>query len=468
MLSPGWANVDVNRVVGDRAWIGAALRVEGALARCQARFGIIPQDAADTIEAVADSLQVEPSSLSRGVYETSNPAISLIQQLQSAVDEASPGASDYVHLGATSQDILDSATMLVCFQALRNLQGALRDIRQELVRLIREHGATPMVGRTVSQHAVPMTFGVKVSTWLNVVVDAEREVRILLDAGLPLSLGGASGTLAAYGEYGTQVTGAPFDPFLLVDSVAEELGLSPHYQPWHTARTPIAKIAGTLAIVSGALGKIASDIHVMSRTEIGEVSEGLSENGGISSSMPQKRNPVKTALILAAARQVPAYTLVLFQAMVAEDERPAGAWQSEWQPLRDILRMVLGSSSHTAELVRNLRIDADRMHENLISTGAAVVSERLNVNLTPLVGKLKAKEILRRLLLGGGGDPATLVPKLRNELSVLGVHAEAIVRLLAADDYIGASEEIARRAIARSEAFDAPATSHRFSVRGGE
>jgi adenylosuccinate lyase len=118
--------------------------------------------------------------------------------------------------------------------------------------------------------------------------------------------------------------------------------------------------------------------------------------------------------------------------------------------------------------VRNLRIDADRMHENLISTGAAVVSERLNVNLTPLVGKLKAKEILRRLLLGGGGDPATLVPKLRNELSVLGVDAEAIVRLLAADDYIGASEEIARRAIARSEAFDAPATPHRFSGRGGE
>jgi 3-carboxy-cis,cis-muconate cycloisomerase len=454
MLSPGWAHVDVT-VVSDRAWIEAALRVEVALARSQARLGIIPEPAADTIETVADSLQIDPRTLAQGVYEASNPAISLVQQLQNAVEKVSPGTGDFVHLGATSQDVLDSATMLVCTRALIELQDTLGEVRTQLVRRIVEHGDTAMAGRTVTQHAVPITFGVKAATWLNGIIDAETEVRTLLDAGLPLSLAGASGTLAAYSEYAAQATGRAFDPFLLVDAVADELGLNAHYQPWHTARTPIAKIGGALAIVSGTLGKIASDIHVMSRTEIGEVSEGQGENGGISSSMPQKQNPAKTVLVLAAAKQVPAHALVLYQSMLAEDERSTGSWQSEWQPLRDALRLVLGSSSHTADLLRNLSINTEAMRRNLGSTGAAIVSERLNVALTPLVGKLRAKQILRRLLLGND-DREVVVSKLRSELSDLRVDMRAldINGLLSVEEYVGVSARIAHRAIIRSESMD--------------
>src|SRR5690554_5073305 len=454
MLSPGWAGVDVS-IVDDQAWIDAALRVETALARCQARLGMIPSSAAATIDSVAGSLRLDPRSLAESVALTSNPAIDLIRQLQLAADQAVPGTSDYVHLGATSQDIFDIATMLVCRRALGELQGRLAEARGHLVGLIGRHGSAPMVGRTVSQHAVPITLGVKASAWLNAIIDAESEVRDLLARGLPLSLAGASGTLAAFGEYGTHATGSPVDPFQLVDAVADELGLVPHYQPWHTVRSPIAKISSVLSLASGALGKVAADIHVMSRTEISEVAEGLPEGGGISSSMPQKCNPVKTVLVLAAARQVPAFNLVLQQSMVAEDERPVGAWQAEWQPLREALRLVLGGSTHLAELIGGLRIDEERMLHNLRSTGAAVISERLNATLTPLVGKANAKQLLRRLLLEGSSDPETLVGALREELSSLGVDHGAIDldRLLTPEDYIGSSAEITRRALRRDSEF---------------
>ena len=455
MLSPGWAHAEVE-IVSDQSWIAAALRVEVALAKCQADLGLIPRDAAEIIEVVAGSLQIDPRLLARGVYEASNPAVELVRILQQEVDRVVPSTSNYVHVGATSQDILDSASMLVCTQALHKLQTNLGAARGHLVELMRTTSAIPMVGRTVSQHAVPMTFGVKAATWLNLLIDVELEVRGHLDSGLPLSLAGAAGTLAAYGEYGTQATGQRFDPFSLVDAVADALALNPHYQPWHTARTPIARIASTLAMVSGVMGKIAVDIQLMSRTEIGEVCEGQGENGGISSSMPQKRNPVKSTLILASAKQVPAYALVLLQGMVAEDERPSGSWQSEWQPLRDTLRMTLGTTALLAELIRDLQVDEARMLTNLRSTGVAVVSERLNVALTPLVGKVQARDILRRLLLAGITEPTELLPKLRRELVDLGVVDQVnLEQLLVPEDYVGSSAEIVRRALVRSEQIQA-------------
>lgn len=455
MLSPGWADTDVE-VVSDRAWIDAALRVESALAHCQARAGIIPASAANIIEHIASQLRIDPRSLAGGVRTASNPAIELVQQLQRATDDHTPGTSDYVHLGATSQDILDSASMLVATNALLTLEVSLGTIRQGLVALIEEHGNLPMAGRTVSQHAVPITFGVKASAWLNAIIDAEQHVSAIIERGLPLSLAGASGTLAAFGAYGAQATGADYDPFPLVTDVAEELGLHPHYQPWHTIRTPIAELGSALALVSGAFGKIAADVHVMSRTEIAEVSEGHGADAGFSSSMPQKRNPVATVLVLAAARQVPAHTMVLHQAMVAEDERTVGAWQSEWQPLREALRLVLGSATHVADMVGGLVIDGERMLENLRSTGVGVVSERLNATLMPLLGKLRAKQVLRELMLADDGDTAVTLAKLRSELARLGVDTAALdlEALLDPRDYLGASAEITRRALQRNTALD--------------
>lgn len=455
MLSPGWADTGVNEIVGDRAWIAAALEVEAVLARVQARMGVIPSDAAEAIERVTTTWNVEPDVLAAGVAETSNPAITLVQLLQLAVERDSPGLSDHVHLGATSQDIVDSALMLVCRRALVELETTLTDARGHAAALIERHGHAPMPGRTLTQHAVPITFGVKASAWLNALIDASAELRRLLADGLPLSLSGASGTLAAYGAYGSR-TSDDFDPFELVQQVADELDLSPHYQPWHTVRTPVARIASTLSLVSGALGKIATDIAVMSRTEIGEVAEGLPDGGGVSSSMPHKRNPVTSVLVLSAARQVPALALVLHQAMLAEDERTAGAWQSEWQPLRDALRLVLGATEHLSTLLAGLTVDEQRMRANLDMTGPAIVSERLNVALTPLIGKMRAKRVLRDLLLADIADRKSVVGGLREELARLGVPESALDLdgLLDPAGYTGTSAEIARRALERNAQVD--------------
>lgn len=455
MFSPGWADTDVDEIVGDSAWITAALEVEAALARVQARMGVIPADAAAAIERVTSTWEVDPAVLAAGVAETSNPAITLVQLLQVAVERDSPGLSDHVHLGATSQDIVDSGLMIVCRRALVALESSLAEARSHAAALIQRHGDAPMPGRTLTQHAVPITFGVKASAWLNALIDASTELRRLLDDGLPVSLAGASGTLAAYAAYGARGRDN-FNAFELVRAVADELDLSPHYQPWHTVRTPVARIASTLTLISGALGKIATDIAVMARTEIGEVSEGLADGGGVSSSMPHKLNPVSTVLVLSAARQVPALSLVVQQAMLAEDERTAGAWQSEWQPLRDALRLVLGSTGHLRGLLAGLRVHEDRMLANLSMTGPAIVSERLNVALTPLIGKVHAKRVLRGLLLAESADRASLECGLRSELERLGVAADAldVDRLLDPADYTGASAEIARQALERNTLLD--------------
>lgn len=455
MLSPGWADTDVNALLSDSAWITAALEVEAALARAQASMGVIPGEAAEAIARVTTTWEVDPAVLAAGVAETSNPAITLVQLLQLAAERDTPGLSDHLHLGATSQDVVDSALMLVCRRALVALEASLTKARQHTVALIERHGDAPMAGRTLTQHAVPITFGVKASAWLNALVDATAELRRLLADGLPVSLAGASGTLAAYDAYGARA-GEGFDPFELVQAVADELDLVPHYQPWHTVRTPISRIAATLTLVSGVLGKIASDIAVMSRTEIGEVAEGLPDGGGVSSSMPHKRNPVTSVLVLSAVRQVPALALVLQHAMLAEDERTAGAWQSEWQPLRDALRLVLGATEHANRLLADLAVDEERMRTNLTMTGPAIVSERLNVALSPLVGKVHAKRVLRELLLADLADRASVVRGLREELGRLGVSEDAldIEWLLDPVEYLGASAEIARRALERNALLD--------------
>lgn len=453
ILSPAWAGIDVS-ALSDHAWIDAALRVECALARCQARLGVIPRDAATTIEEVAARLRLDPHELATSVRDTSNFAIGLVQRLQRAVDETAPGTGDYVHLGATSQDVLDSATMLVVTEALLRVEVLLDSVRSHLVRLMSEHGHHPMAGRTVSQHAVPITFGVKVANWLNGVIDAERHLRALIESGLPLSLAGAAGTLAAFRGYGDQA-GADGDPFILVSDVAQELGLAPHYQPWHTVRTPLAEIGNCLAVVSGALGKIAADVHVMSRTEIHEVSQRSTERVGVSSSMPQKRNPVAAVLILAAAKQVPPHVMLLQQALVAEDERTVGTWQSEWQPLREALRLVVGSAENTSAMLNGLEVHPDRMEANLRRTGPAVVAERLNIALTPLLGKLRAKKILRELLVTDGPETAS-AQHFRDALAQYGVESTTmdLDTLLDPRSYLGESASIVNRVRERNASMD--------------
>ncbi|MER5452137.1 3-carboxy-cis,cis-muconate cycloisomerase [Streptomyces sp. NPDC002764] len=384
LLAPGWAGSPAASATSDTAFLQALLDAEAALTRAQAARGLAPAEAATAVTEAADAARFDVRSLAGRARSGGNPVIPLVADLTKNVGEE---YGPYVHRGATSQDIMDTAMMLV---AVRTLEPALADLartERALARLAAEHRDTPMPGRTLTQHAVPTTFGLKAAGWRSLVLDA-RDRLIRVRDTLPVQLGGAAGTLAAFTVYGAEDTAA------LTAAFAGELGLVAPLLPWHTLRTPVADLAGCLAFTAGALGKIAADVLVLGRTEIAEVSEG---SGGGSSAMPHKANPVRSTLIAAAARRAPQLAATLYGSMSAEDERPAGAWHAEWEPLRDLLRLAGGAARDAAELTEGLRVNADAMREHLGLTHGLIVSERLSAELAAVLGRARAKELLTRL-----------------------------------------------------------------------
>ncbi|MBU6533222.1 3-carboxy-cis,cis-muconate cycloisomerase [Streptomyces mayonensis] len=385
LLAPGWAGSAVASATGDRAYLRALLDAEAALTRAQAALGLAPAGAADAVgAAAADPDAFDARSLAERARSGGNPVIPLVADLTEAVGEP---YGNQVHRGATSQDIMDTATMLVAARALDLLLADLTRTERALARLAAEHRDTPLPGRTLTQHAVPTTFGLKAAGWRTLVLDARDRIGTVRDT-LPVQLGGAAGTLAAFGAYG-----AP-DPVGLPEAYARELGLRTPLLPWHTLRTPVADLAGCLAFAAGALGKTAADVLTLSRTEVGEVAEG---GGGGSSAMPHKANPVRSTLIAAAARRAPQLAATLYGSLVAEDERPAGAWHAEWECLRELLRLAGGAARDAAELTEELRVRPDVMRAHLGITHGLIVSERLSAELAPVLGRARAKELLTEL-----------------------------------------------------------------------
>ncbi|MFF0703227.1 3-carboxy-cis,cis-muconate cycloisomerase [Streptomyces tendae] len=408
LLAPGWTGSPAASATGDRAYLRALLDAEAALTRAQAALGLAPAEAADAVgAAVADPAAFDARSLAERARGGGNPVIPLVADLTRAVGET---YGPYVHRGATSQDILDTATMLVAARTLDVLLPDLARTEGALARLAAEHRDTPMPGRTLTQHAVPTVFGLKAAGWRALVLDARDRITAVRDA-LPVQLGGAAGTLAAFGAYGAT------DPTALPAAYARELGLRAPVLPWHSLRTPIADLAGALAFTAGALGKIAVDVLTLSRTEIGEVAEG---SGGGSSAMPHKANPVRSTLIAAAARRAPQLAATLYGSLAAEDERPAGAWHAEWEPLRDLLRLTGGAARDAAELAEGLRVRPDVMRAHLGLTHGLIVSERLSAELAPVLGRARAKELLTELAARGYAEDRSLgellagVPELRD------------------------------------------------------
>ncbi|MGY1499502.1 class-II fumarase/aspartase family protein [Streptomyces sp. QTS52] len=397
LLAPTWAGTPAAAEVTDEAWLQAMLDVEVALTHAQFEVGLTPAEALATIASEAHADRLDLVALAYAARAAANPVVALVTALTGAVAAKDPAAAEYVHRGSTSQDILDSAAMLIARRVLNLIATDLERTATALAALADTHRHTVLAGRTLTQHAVPTTLGLKAAGWLQLVTDARNRVRAVVSA-LPAQLGGAAGTLAAYREYATLDGGAGASRgeggVELLAPFAKALGLAEPTLPWHTVRTPIAELGAALQLVTGALGKFALDVQTLSRTEIGEVSEPAAEGRGASSAMPQKRNPALATLIVSAARQVPAYALVLAQCLLAEDERPAGAWHAEWQPLREALRLT-GGAAHTAvELAEGLTVHPDRMLANLELTGGAVVTERLAVVLAPVLGKARAKKLL--------------------------------------------------------------------------
>ena len=397
LLAPGWTGSPAAAATSDAAYLRALLDAEAALTRAQWALGLAPAEAATAVTEATDTHPFDVRSLAERARAGGNPVIPLVAELTKAVgDDYGP----YVHRGATSQDILDTATMLVAMRTLDLILGDLGRTERALAGLAAEHRDTTLPGRTLTQHAVPTTFGLKAAGWRALVLDARDRVTAVRDS-LPAQLGGAAGTLAAFGAYGAD------DPAELPAAYARELGLRAPDLPWHTLRTPVADLAGCLAFTAGALGKLAVDVLTLSRTEIAEVAEG---SGGGSSAMPHKSNPVRSTLIAAAARRAPQLAATLYGSMAAEDERPAGAWHAEWEALRDLLRLVGGAARDAAELAEGLRVNADAMREHLDLTHGLIVSERLSAELAPVLGRARAKELLTRLATEG--RPLDSAPEL--------------------------------------------------------
>ncbi|MGW1748810.1 3-carboxy-cis,cis-muconate cycloisomerase [Streptomyces sp. NPDC002092] len=384
LLAPGWAGSPAACASGDTAFLQALLDAEAALTRAQSALDLAPSEAAAAVTEAAVAARFDVRSLAERARAGGNPVIPLVTDLTKAVGEE---YGPYVHRGATSQDIMDTATMLVAVRTLDLVLADLGRTERALARLAADHRDTAMPGRTLTQHAVPTTFGLKAAGWRSLTLDARDRIKAVRNS-LPAQLGGAAGTLAAFAVYGAQDTRA------LTAAYARELGLREPLLPWHTLRTPIADLAGCLAFAAGALGKFAADVLTLGRTEVAEVAEG---SGGGSSAMPHKANPVRSTLIAAAARRAPQLAATLYGSLTAEDERPAGAWHAEWEPLRDMLRLVGGAARDAAELAEGLRVHTDAMREHLDLTHGLIVSERLSAELAPVLGRARAKALLTDL-----------------------------------------------------------------------
>ncbi|MEV3859027.1 3-carboxy-cis,cis-muconate cycloisomerase [Streptomyces sp. NPDC050095] len=433
LFDPGSEDAPAERTTSEEAFLQTLLDAEAGLTRAQASLGLAPEAAAAAVtrEAVASSFDVR--DLARRARAGGNPVIPLVADLTAAVPaEYGP----YVHRGATSQDVLDTALMLVTARTLDTTLVELDVVERELAGLAATHRLTVMPGRTLTQHAVPTTFGLKAVGWRALALDARDRLRAVR-AALPVQLGGAAGTLAASEAYGSR------DALALVSAYARELGLAEPQLPWHVLRTPMADLAGASAFTAGALGKIAADVLTLSRTEIGELAEGT---GGGSSAMPHKANPVRATLIAAAARRAPGLAATLYGSLTAEDERPAGAWHAEWATLRELLRLVGGAARDAAELVGGLVVRTDVMRDHLSLTGGAIVSERLSVELAGRLGRARAKELLAAAAGRARQEGRTLGAVLSDEAELAGVD---LAGLMDPAGYVGAAGVLVDRALTR-------------------
>jgi 3-carboxy-cis,cis-muconate cycloisomerase len=365
--------------VSDVAWLQAMLDVEAALARAQARLGLIPAKAAEAIASRCRAEHFDIDQLGRDAIDAGSPVVPLVKALRAALPRE---AADRAHWGATSQDILDTAMMLIARRALDLIGEDLDRLASRAAELAARHRSTIMPARTLLQQAVPTTFGLKAAGWL-VTIQAARSRLTAARGTLAVQLAGAAGTMAAFGDRGDEV----------VHELAGELGLGEPFFPWHTERGRVVQLGMALGLISGSVGKMAFDVVLMAQTEVGEVSEASAGRGG-SSSMPQKQNPVGAVAVLACLRGVNAQVGLLLDTLVQEHERAAGAWQAEWPAVSEALRLTGGAVARGGEMLAGLEVHPDRMRENLALSRGLIMSEHVVVVLAERIGLKRARELV--------------------------------------------------------------------------
>jgi 3-carboxy-cis,cis-muconate cycloisomerase/3-oxoadipate enol-lactonase len=430
--------------LSDRAVLRAMLDAERALAAASARVGIVPEAAATAIAAACQADRFDPAELGRRAEAAGNPVVPLVGDLTQAVAaEAGPEAARWVHHGATSQDILDTAISLVAARALGPVLDDLDGAAEAAAGLAGRHRDTIMAGRTLGQQALPTSFGLKAAGWLVALDAAAAGLERVRRDRLAAQLGGAAGTLAALGRHGTEA----------VRHFAAELGLAEPVLAWHTNRTGVAELAGALGVAAGVLGKIALDVTLLAQTEIGEVSEPAGGGRGGSSTLPHKHNPIGAVLVVAGTRRVPGLVATLLGAMAQEHERATGAWHAEWEPLFELLRLAGGAAARTRDLLHGLEIHPQRMRANLEATGGLLMAERVAGGLTEGLGRVAANDLVQRLAAEAADSSRPLREILLADPTVRQHLDEAAIdRLLDSAGYLGSAGQLIDRALAAHQA----------------
>ena len=441
----------------DTAWLQAMLDAEAGLARALERAGLAPAGSGEAVTAAAKAENFDPNELGGLAALTGNPVPGLARALARQVPQTAVSA---VHRGATSQDIVDTAAMLLAKRAIDVIQADLARAAEAAAGLAATHRASIMIGRTLLQQAVPVTFGLVAAGWLT-SVDEARAGLAAVGPRLAVQFGGAAGTLASLGDAGQRVAAL----------LATELGLALPVLPWHTDRLRIVDLGAALARVAAALGKIARDVTLLAQPEIGEVSEGsaspaagpseargsdqrgpdqqapaASPRRGGSSAMPHKRNPVASIAVLGCTRQVPGLLGILVSNSEHELQRAAGAWHAEWEPLTALLRLTGSASSWAAELLSGLVVDTSRMAANLAATKGLPLAEHVASLLAGVLGGAQAHDLVAEAgarAVGAGlplRDVLLSVPKLEERLSAAGITAEQIDAALEPSGYLGSAD----------------------------
>ncbi|HTO67426.1 MAG TPA: 3-carboxy-cis,cis-muconate cycloisomerase [Bradyrhizobium sp.] len=442
LLAPMFSSATMRAVCDDAAFLQHMLDFEAALARAEAAAGVIPPTAASIIADACRADLFDLAMLSNAATRSGNLAIPLVKSLTARVAEIDAEAARYVHWGATSQDVIDTATMLMLREGIDALLADVERAITGFSALALQHRTTACVARTWLQHALPMPFGLKLAEYAAALGRSRARLKGLREKALVLQFGGAAGTLAALGNVGLAVA----------ERLAKELDLQPPEAPWHTHRDRIADAASALAILSGTCGKIARDVSLLMQTDVAEAFEPSGPGRGGSSTMPHKRNPVAAASILAAAAMAPNLAATIFAAQVQDHERSAGPWHAEWPTLPVLMLVTSGAIAATVEIAEGLAVDAARMRTNLDATSGLIMAEAVSMALAEKLGKIEAHHLIEEASKKAIRERRHLRDVLAGDSAVMAhLDAAALARLFEPMAYQGAAQALIDRLLASLE-----------------
>ncbi|KTB84172.1 3-carboxy-cis,cis-muconate cycloisomerase [Pseudomonas syringae] len=430
---------EMREIFSDEGRVQGMLDFEAALARAQARVGLIPPEVVADIELSCDARLFDFDALAIAIGSAGNSAIPLVKALGKQIAARSAEAERYVHMGATSQDVMDSGLILQLRRAIVLLEHDLTRLADAMAEQAQHHAGTPLAGRTWLQQATPVTLGMKIAGWLGAVTRHRQRLNEIKPRLLCLQFGGASGSLAALGD----------QAFSVAEALAGELQLELPEQPWHTQRDRLVEFASLLGLIAGSLGKLGRDVSLLMQTEVGEVFEPSAPGKGGSSTMPHKRNPVGAAVMISTATRAPGLVATMLAAMPQEHERSLGLWHAEWETLPELCCLVSGSLQQALQVIPGLQVDAERMAVNLQSTKGLVLAEAVSIALAQRIGRDAAHHLVeqccRRAVEQGAHLRQVLgeTPQVSEQFS-----SDELDRLLDPAHYLGQARHWVERAVA--------------------